>query len=71
MSKLNNLTSKFLKFVKNTKSSNGRTYYTYTHEPAQFLSKEPKWTTAEDALSILKSGKINIFMILIQKFCIQ
>lgn len=36
-----------------------RTYFTYSPEPAQPIKgKEPVWTTAEDALSILKSDDV-------------
>lgn len=31
-------------------------YFTYCAEPAQPLEKDPKWTTAEDAVSCIKSG---------------
>lgn len=36
-----------------------RNYFTYTPEPAQPIKgKEPCWTTAEEALSVLKSGDV-------------
>lgn len=32
------------------------TFFTYCAEPAQPLERDPKWTTAEDAVSCIKSG---------------
>uniref|UniRef100_A0A1W7R9E6 4-hydroxybutyrate coenzyme A transferase n=1 Tax=Hadrurus spadix TaxID=141984 RepID=A0A1W7R9E6_9SCOR len=33
-----------------------QTYYTYTNEPSQPLERKPKWTSAEEAVSLIKSG---------------
>lgn len=37
-------------------SSKRRTYFTYSPEIAQPLQREPKWTTAEEAVKCIKSG---------------
>lgn len=34
----------------------GRTYFTYTKEPAQYLKKKTCWTSAKEALCVLNSG---------------
>lgn len=40
-----------------SKAAACRSYYTYSNEPSQPIKgKEPKWTTAEDAFELLKSG---------------
>lgn len=31
-------------------------YFTYSPEPAQPLPRDPKWTTAEEAVTCIKSG---------------
>lgn len=33
-----------------------KTYYTYSKEPFQPLNRQPKWTSAEEAVSAIKSG---------------
>lgn len=33
-----------------------RTYYSYSNEPFQPLNKQPKWVSAEDAVSVIKTG---------------
>lgn len=45
--------------ISSTKHNNKpRTYFTYSPEIAQPLQKEPKWTTAEEAVKCIKSGKL-------------
>lgn len=39
-------------------SSKQRTYFTYSPEIAQPLQREPKWTTAEEAVKCIKSGNL-------------
>lgn len=40
-----------------SKATACRNYYTYTNEPSQPIKdKEPKWTNAESAFELLKSG---------------
>ncbi|KAL7637243.1 UNVERIFIED_CONTAM: hypothetical protein RMT77_011955 [Armadillidium vulgare] len=36
----------------------GRTYYTYSHEPFHPLKREPRWQTADEAVSVIKSGDV-------------
>ena len=35
-----------------------RTYYTYSHEPFHPLKRVPKWQTADEAVAVIKSGRI-------------
>ncbi|KAG0715608.1 4-hydroxybutyrate coenzyme A transferase [Chionoecetes opilio] len=35
-----------------------RTYYTYSHEPFHPLKRQPAWRTAEEAVSVIKSGDV-------------
>nr|XP_045624670.1 4-hydroxybutyrate coenzyme A transferase-like [Procambarus clarkii] len=35
-----------------------RTYYTYSHEPFHPLKRAPAWKTAEEAVSVVKSGDV-------------
>lgn len=50
--------SKFLlqKNKNNIKRSSVNLYFTYSPEPAQPLARDPKWTTAEEAVNCIKSG---------------
>ena len=34
-----------------------RNYYTYSHEPFHPLKRVPKWLNADEAVSVIKSGK--------------
>lgn len=42
-----------------------RSYYTYSHEPFHPLKREARWQTAEEAVSIIKSGKRFFFLTLL------
>lgn len=56
VSKLGNVVSTL------SKATACRNYYTYTNEPSQPIKgKEPKWTTAENAFELLKSGKMGLY----------
>lgn len=49
--------NKFSSVLSTLKKTAPRTYYTYVREPAQPIKgKEPKWTTAKEAMVDLKSG---------------
>ncbi|KAK8728188.1 hypothetical protein OTU49_009158 [Cherax quadricarinatus] len=39
-------------------ASNVRLYYTYSHEPFHPLKRAPAWKTAEEAVSVIKSGDV-------------
>lgn len=41
-----------------------RTYFTYSPEIAQPIQRDPKWTTAEEAVQCIKSGRLVIYFIL-------
>lgn len=47
----------------NLKRMSANSYFTYSPEPAQPLNKDPKWTTAEDAVSCIKSGLCYFFLV--------
>lgn len=42
----------------NVEKSALNSYFTYSPEPAQPLPRDPKWTSAEEAVSCIKSGKV-------------
>lgn len=57
--------NKFSSVLSTIKKSSPRSYYTYTREPAQPIKgKQPKWTTAKEAMVDLKSGMYANFMLL-------
>jgi len=56
-SKVLNKTSWGASTISSTKYNNKpRTYFTYSPEIAQPIQREPKWTTAEEAVKCIKSG---------------
>lgn len=45
--------------ISSTKYNNKvKTYFTYSPEIAQPLQREPKWTSAEEAVKCIKSGEL-------------
>lgn len=40
----------------NVKKSLINSFFTYSPEPAQPIERDPKWTSAEDAVTCIKSG---------------
>ncbi len=59
--KCQKLAFRFGKLLLRTNRSNAEKalvnyYFTYSPEPAQPLQKDPKWTSAEEAVNCIKSG---------------